>query len=57
MAFKKYIPKILGVLGEVKESTTSLTDIRTYELSNAHEKVMGVFPRESKYLHDQKVKI
>ena len=50
LAFKTDMPPILGRLGEGKELTTPLTDIRTLELWNAHYGVRGVYPLASKYL-------
>ena len=56
-AFKMEPPPILGGLGKGKESSTSLTVIRTPELWNAHDGVRGVYTRASKSLHDQRIKL
>ena len=52
LAFRKYVPPILGGLREKKEYTTPLTDIRTPKLRNDHDGVRGVYPRASKSLQD-----
>ena len=56
-AFKTDLPHILGGLGNGKESKTPLTDIRTPELWNFRGGVRGVYPRASKSLHDQRLKL
>ena len=48
---------ILGGLGEGKEFTITLTAIRTPDLWNAHDGVRGVYPRSSKSLQDQRLKL
>ena len=57
LAFKTDIPTILGRLGEGKEISTLLTAIQTPELWNAHDGVRGVYPRASKSLHNQRIKL
>ena len=56
-AFKTNIPPILGRIVEDKESFTPLTEIRKPELWNAHDGVRRVYPRDSKYIHDQIIKL
>ena len=50
LAFKTDVHPILGALGEGKESTKPLTDIRTPELWNAHDEVREVYLQPFKYL-------
>ena len=45
--FKTDVPTILGILGEGKESSTTLTEIWTPELWNTHDGVIGLYLRAS----------
>ena len=56
-ASKTNVPPILGVLGEGKESSTTLTDNCTPELWNAYDGLREVYHRESKSLQDQILKL
>ena len=51
--FKIDMSPTLGGLGEGKESTTTLTSVRTPDLWNYHDGVRGVYPQASKSLQDQ----
>ena len=55
--FKTDVTPILGRLGEGKEFTTPNTAIRIPELWNDQDRVWGVYPRETKSLLDQKLKL
>ena len=55
--FKTDVPPILGALCEGKESKTPLTTIINPELWNYHDGVSGMYPRASKYLGDQRIKL
>ena len=46
LVFKTYVSTILGGGGERKESTTTLTDIRTSKVWNFHDEVRGGILRE-----------
>ena len=54
---KTDVPPIFGGLGEGKESTTPLTAICTPEMWNAHDGVRGIYPRASKSLQYQRLKL
>ena len=56
-SLKTDLPPILGGLAEGKESTTSLTSIRTTEIWNDHYVVRVVYPRAAKYLQNQRLNI
>ena len=56
-SLKTDVPPILGGLGEGKESTTLLTYICTPKIRNANDGVRGLYPRTSKSLQDQILKI
>ena len=56
-SFRTDIPPILGGLGEGKEISTPLTEIRTPELWNVNNGVRGVYNRASKLLHDHRIKL
>ena len=54
---KTDMPLILGGLSNGEELMTTLTAIRTPELWNAHDGVIGMYPQASKSLGDQPIKI
>ena len=56
-AFRTDIPPIMGGLVEVKEISTPLTAIRTPDLWNVQDGVSGIYPRASKLLHNQRIKL
>ena len=55
--FKTDVPPILGGLQRGDELTTPLTAIRTPKLCNSRYGVRGVYPRASKSLQDQIIKL
>ena len=57
LVFKMDIPPMLGGLGEGKDSYISLTSIIIPKLWNAHDIVRGFYPRASKSLHGQSIKL
>ena len=55
--FKTDVPTIMGGLGEWKQTGTPLKAIYTPELWNSCDCLRGAFPRASKYLQDQRIKL
>ena len=53
----KYVSPILGVLGEVKESSTLIMAIFMPDLRNSYSDVRVLFPRALKPLQNQRLKL